>query len=111
MNGTLTIDDGGWEVTQEPKKKDALPAIKKPAGRDARPAHVRNFLDCVKSRKAPVENLELGHFVSSVAHLGNVAFRAGSEITWDAEKETTPGNRDAKKLITANYRAPWKLPV
>jgi len=50
MNGTLTIDDSGWEVTAEPKKKDSMPEIRKPAGRDARPAHVRNFLDCVKSR-------------------------------------------------------------
>ncbi len=111
MNGTLTIDQGGWEVVPEPKKKDLMPPIKKPAGRDARPAHVRNFLDCVKSREAPVENLELGHFVSAVAHLGNIAFRSGSEITWDAGKETIQGPPEAKTLITTPYRAPWKLPV
>jgi predicted dehydrogenase len=107
---TLTIDSDGWRVHPEPKKKEGV-AIERPAGPDARPAHVRNFLDCVKSRKEPVENLELGHFVSSVAHLGNLAFRTKSEIQWDSEKEEAVGNKAANKLVSCkDYRKPWKLP-
>ena len=41
--------------------------------------HVGNFLECVKSRKQPVENPEIGHHVSTVSHLGNLAFRTGIE--------------------------------
>ena len=106
--GTLWVGEGGWTVTPEPKKK-SLEAIKKPAGKDARPAHVRNFLDCVKSRENPVENVEIGHYVSNIAHLGNLAFRTNSEIHWDVDKEVAIGNPAADALVAPQYRAPWKL--
>jgi predicted dehydrogenase len=108
-NATLTIDSNGWEVIPEPKKPDVA-AVKKPASRDARPAHVRNFLDCVKSREEPVENLEISHLVTSVAHLGNVSLRAGRQIEWDSTRERVPGDRKANRLVGCSYRKPWELP-
>jgi predicted dehydrogenase len=107
--GTLIIDEGGWEVIPEPKKK-TVEAYKGAPGRDARPAHVRNFLDCVKSRENPVENLEVGHFVSTVAHLGNLAYRTKTEIHWDAKTEHAIENPAADGMVMCDYRAPWKLP-
>ncbi len=107
--GTLIVDEGGYEIIPEPKKK-SIEAYKSPAGRDARPAHMRNFLDCVKSREKPVENLEVGHYVSSIAHLGNLAFRSQSEIHWNVEKEKAMENKKADKLVACEYRKPWKLP-
>ena len=67
------MTDPGWEIIPEPKKKNSLEAAKSPGQGDSRPAHVKNFLDCVQSRAQPDENLELGHLVSTVAHLGNVS--------------------------------------
>lgn len=107
--GTVIINGGGWEFIPEPKKKDLEP-IKAPPGGDARPAHVRNFLDCMKSREKCVMDFSVGHFVSTVAHLGNLAFRSGSEIHWDAEKERAVDNEPADALVAYQYRAPWKLP-
>lgn len=107
--GTLIVDEGGWELTPEPKKK-TLETVKGAPGRDARPAHVRNFLDCVKSREQPVENLEIGHYVSTIAHLGNLAFRSRSEVHWDVENERVVNNPEADRLVGAHYRAPWSLP-
>jgi hypothetical protein len=107
--GTLVLDDQNWEIIPEPKKK-SLEAIVKPGGADARPAHVRNFLDCVRSRQAPVENLELGHFVSSVAHLGNIAFRTKKKIIWDARQQQIVNDNEANRLISVKYRKPWNLP-
>ena len=106
---TVIIDDSGWEVIPEPKKK-TLEAVKHPGGPNARPAHVRNFLDCVKSREAPVENLDLGCFVSTVAHLGNLALRTGSIVAWDPKEERVIGNDAAQQLAACHYRAPWTLP-
>ena len=107
--GTLYLTDGGWEIVSEPKKK-SLESRKYPGSGDARPAHVKNFLDCMRSRQQPVENLEVGHHVSTVAHLGNVALRTNRKIQWDAEKERIIGDREANKLVTVEYRKPWKLP-
>ncbi|MBI2925579.1 MAG: Gfo/Idh/MocA family oxidoreductase [Verrucomicrobia bacterium] len=107
--GTLIVTDSEWEVISEPKKK-SLESKKYPGSSDSRPAHVRNFLDCVKSRHAPVENLAVGHHVSTVAHLGNVAFRSASRVFWDPERERVLDNPVADELIGVKYRRPWKLP-
>jgi predicted dehydrogenase len=107
--GTLVINDSGWEIIREPAK-DSLEARKFPGGVDPRPAHVRNFLDCVRSREQPVENLEVGHHISTVAHLGNIALRTGRRITWDAAREQVVDDGEANRLVTAQYRNPWKLP-
>lgn len=106
--GIIMMNDAGWEILPEKRKANLDPEKHKGSG-DPRPAHVRNFLDCVKSRQQPALNLELGHHLSTVAHLGNLAYRTGSKITWDAEKERITGNRAADKLVGVSYRRPWKL--
>ena len=110
--GTLILDARGWEVTPEAKK--SLGTFKRtinPEDRtaDGRPAHIRNFLDCVRSRQAPVTNLEVGHFVSTVSHLGNLALRTGSKIVWDARQERVVGEPQADPLVARAYRKPWSL--
>jgi len=107
--GTLIVNDAGWEIIPEPKKKSLEPA-KFAASGDARPAHVRNFLDCVRSRKDPAENLDVGHLVTTVAHLGNIALRTGRTILWDTRNEQVVADRDANRLVTPRYRKPWSLP-
>jgi predicted dehydrogenase len=107
--GTLVINDSGWEILREPSK-DALEPKKFPGGPDPRPAHVRNFLDCVKTRQQPVENLEVGHHVSTVAHLGNIALRTGRRIAWDHAREEVTDDKAANRLTSVSYREPWKLP-
>jgi predicted dehydrogenase len=107
--GTLFIDDSGWEIQGE-RKKATLEPKKFPGSGDARPPHVRNFLDCVKSRQPPVENLEVAHHVSTVAHLGNIALRAVRKISWDHSNERVVGDPEADRLVGVTYRAPWKLP-
>jgi predicted dehydrogenase len=107
--GTLVINDSGWEILREPSKNTLEPR-KVPGGVDPRPAHVRNFLDCVKSRKQPVENLEEGHYISTVAHLGNIALRSGQKILWDPKDEKIVNNPDADRFVGIDYRRPWMLP-
>jgi predicted dehydrogenase len=107
--GTMIISKDGWEVIPERKQKD-LQASTHPAGPDERFPHVQNFLDCLKNRQPPAENLEVGHHVSSVAHLGNIALRTGRKIAWDPVNERIPGDPEADKLVGVEYRKPWSLP-
>lgn len=108
---TLIVDNNGWEVVAEPKKREKVVEMRRraPAGDNARVAHARNFLDCVKSRQQPVENLDVGHHVTAVAALGNIALRAKSRIEWDAAAGRVAGNDAANALLRREYRAPWKL--
>jgi predicted dehydrogenase len=107
--GTLILTNREWEVVAEPKKK-SLESRKVPFSEDERVPHVKNFLTCLRSRQQPNENLELGHFVSAVAHLGNIAFRCGRKIVWDGEQERVVGDSEADRLVGVTYRKPWELP-
>jgi predicted dehydrogenase len=110
-DATLILDTNGWEVIAEPRKRGMMVEMKRSARTDegVRAAHVRNFLDSVKSRKPAVENLDVGHHVSAVAHLGNLALRSGSRIEWDAEAHRVRGDHPANALVSREYRAPWTI--
>jgi len=51
-----------------------------------------DFLKCVKSRKDPYFPVEIGHRVSTVCHLANMAIRQGRKLNWDPEKEIILGS-------------------
>jgi hypothetical protein len=72
--------------------------------------HVRNFLDCVKSRNKPNADIEDGHRSTTLAHLANIALATRSRIEWDGEREAITNNKEANALLDYTYRAPWRLP-
>jgi hypothetical protein len=105
--GTLFVDRGGFEITPE-SGSDAVPTqVQSLPGSHHR--HIRNFLDCVKSRQAPASDIEIAHRSSSTAMLGNIAYRTGRRIAWDGAKETIVGDAEAAKMLEIPYREPWKL--
>jgi hypothetical protein len=53
---------------------------------DESPAHMQNFLDCMKSRKEPNSPVELANRVLVGAHLANESFRTGRRVNWDPVK-------------------------
>ncbi len=69
--------------------------------------HVRNFLDCIKSRKQPISDLESSHRVATVCHLANISLRVGRRLRWDADKEAIVADPEAAALLVRPYRAPW----
>jgi predicted dehydrogenase len=71
--------------------------------------HHQNFLECVKSRKRPIADVEIGHRSATVCHLGNIAVRLGRKIQWDPVAETIPGDSEAASMLSRPYRAPWTI--
>jgi predicted dehydrogenase len=69
--------------------------------------HVRNFLECIKSRKETNSDLESGHRVATVCHLANISLRTGRKIRWDVEKEEIIGDAEAAQMLARPYRKPW----
>lgn len=57
------------------------------------PAHMKNWLDCCKSRQQPNSTIELGHRVITAAHLANMSYRTGKKVFWDTEREAVVSNR------------------
>ncbi len=73
------------------------------------PSHVRNFLDCVKSRAVPFATGEIGHRSASICHLNNIAMLLGRKLKWDPVRERFADDAQANRLLTPTMRAPWKL--
>ncbi len=69
--------------------------------------HTRNFLDCIKSRKEPVSDIESGHRVATVCHLANISLRLGRKLRWDSEKEQIVNDPEASRMLVRPYRKPW----
>jgi hypothetical protein len=69
--------------------------------------HVRNFLDCVRSRAQPAADLESAQRVATACHLGNLSMRLGRRLRWDARREEVIEDAEVNRLLTRPYRAPW----
>lgn len=71
--------------------------------------HHQNFLDCIKSRKLPICDVEIGHRSATVCHLGNISARLGRKLEWDPVSETIQDDKEATAMLSRPYRKPWKL--
>jgi hypothetical protein len=70
---------------------------------------MENFMDCVKSRKAPICDVETGHRSATMCHLGAISMRTGHSLTWDsaAEKFTGEHAAEANAHVQRVMRAPY----
>ncbi|HWI55964.1 MAG TPA: Gfo/Idh/MocA family oxidoreductase [Bacillota bacterium] len=68
-----------------------------------------DFLKCVKSRKDPYFPVDIGHRVSTVCHLANIAIRLGRKLKWDPKAERFVQDNQANAMLSRPMRAPWKL--
>ncbi len=73
--------------------------------------HVRNFLDCLKSRKTPTCDVEFGHRCTSAALIGNIAHRLKAYLEWDAKTERFTNYPKANELLSYTYRKPYTMPT
>jgi predicted dehydrogenase len=80
---TMVIDDDGYRVFPEPWARPNIPpkAIHEYKGGIPTEPHVKNFLDCVKSRQEPNAPVEVGHNAVTGPHLGNLALRQQKRVT------------------------------
>ncbi|MCL1599625.1 MAG: gfo/Idh/MocA family oxidoreductase, partial [Actinomycetia bacterium] len=72
--------------------------------------HMRNWLECIKSRERPIADVEAGHRSSTVCHLGNIARLVGRKLHWDPVKEVFVGNEEANKYLDRPRRKPYEFP-
>jgi predicted dehydrogenase len=80
---TMVIDDDGYRVYPEPWNRPNIPpaTLHEYKGGIPTDPHVKNFLDCVKSRQEPNAPVEVGHNAVSAPHLANVALKAQRRVT------------------------------
>ena len=94
-------------IAQPPKvMREALPGeIELERSTD----HRGNFLAAVRTRRRPIMDVAIGHSVTTLCNLGNVAFALGRRLRWDPAREEFPDDPEANRLLSTPYREPWTL--
>jgi predicted dehydrogenase len=128
--GTVYLHSNRWEVVPERVTEATSPA-RTPLDRDVERSygptkkaviepkggkgsidtafHARNFLDCVKTRGKTNCDALTGHLSTVGPVIANIALRTKSYLEWDAAAERFTNNTAANKLLSYDYRAPYKL--
>ena len=107
--GTLLANYGAYHLVSEGDRMVNPPLPEPYLPRS--PGHEREFLDCIKSRELPSCDVEKHYPLAVALNLGNLSYKVGRKIRWDAAKEEIIGDPEANALLTPNYRNPWTLPV
>ena len=70
--------------------------------------HYKDWTDCMRSRKQPICNPEVGQRSATVCNIAIIAEQLGKTLMWDPEKESF-NSRSANKLKSYRYRGGWRL--
>lgn len=109
--GTLRVDRNLLEC--DPAEILSTPIGGADGGTGAAPTpwpkdHLRNWLDCIRTRAEPVCSAETGHRTATVCHLANIGYKLRRKLTWDPAKEEFPGDAEANALTTRKPRKGWE---
>jgi predicted dehydrogenase len=106
--GFTSREDGG-------SLSSAITLVQKEYLRDAKVKlyesgdHIKDFLNCVESRKRPITNEEVGGRSAICCHLLNQAYYNHSVIKWNPKKMRFAKGSGDPKWLTREYRSPWSV--
>jgi predicted dehydrogenase len=107
--GTLHIDRN--VLTSDPEEIVKEPLGEKDVHLYKSPGHHRDWLDCIRSRKRPVADVEIGARSVAVVILGNLAYWNHRALKWDPEKWQFADDAEANRWLDRDRRDPWALPT
>jgi hypothetical protein len=106
-DGWIWVNRGELEASDEALYKNPLPdsAERLYVSSD----HMGNLFDCVRSRKLPICDVEVGHRSACISHLGAIALRSGLKLEWDPVQELFVGEhaREGNAYVTREMRKPY----
>ena len=120
--GTMVVNRDGWEVIPETKRNEEgvlmyeiedLPDQRRGNNANYLADHHKNFVAAMQANDASLLKcgIETGAVAAINAHMGNVAFKTGRKVYWDAAKGEVKNDKEANALIKAHDQNGWKLPV
>jgi myo-inositol 2-dehydrogenase/D-chiro-inositol 1-dehydrogenase len=106
--GWIQVDDETNVVTAEPK---SILKVREISARSWAHAgnHIRNFLDCIRSRQETVCSPEKSHRATTIGHIANICVRLGRPLQWNPETERFLNDSEANRMISRAMRPPWRL--
>jgi predicted dehydrogenase len=71
--------------------------------------HMKNFLECMRTRKEPVAPVEVGHRSNTVGILAHIAMKLGRRLRWDPQAERFLDDEEANSRLDYPHREPWTI--
>ena len=68
-----------------------------------------NWLECIRTRRRPICDVEIGCRSVTVCHLGNIAYWLNRPLRWDPVREEFPGDEEANRWLDRAKREPWRI--
>jgi len=66
-----------------------------------------NWLDCIKTRKAPISPVEIGHRACSICLITHISMKLGRKLDWNPETEMFVKDDEANKMLSRSQRFPY----
>ncbi len=102
-DASLVADGNGWKVYD---KDGGIAAT----GEQTPLLHEQDFLECVKSRKRPRSDIEIGRLSTTICHLGNISYHLGRDIKFNPKTEDFGDDQAANSQRYKTYRKGFELP-
>jgi predicted dehydrogenase len=106
-DGWIWVNRGEMEASNEAILKTALPdnAVRLYNSSN----HMGNLFDCVRTRKDPICDVEVGHRSACMSHLGAISLRLGLPLKYDYNKEEFVGDhaKEANAYVSRQMRKPY----
>jgi predicted dehydrogenase len=104
--GMLKADYGSLKLLPEEDFKD----YKRPEPTIAKsPGHYIEWFNAIRTGSPTTCNFDYSGALTEAVLLGNIAYRTGKEIEWDATAMKIPNSSEAEALLTKKYRTGWAL--
>ncbi len=71
--------------------------------------HLRDLVECMRSRETTIAPAEAGHRSASIGHLGKIACELNATLEWDPKAERFVNNEAVNSLLGRKYRGGWSL--
>jgi predicted dehydrogenase len=116
--GKITLHGMSPRITAQPERLARDPILPQDqvadddettSARDEPQCHTDNFLACVRSRRHPRADVEIGCRTATVSHLANIAYGLGRAIKWDPLREQIVGDEEAGRWLDRARREPWTI--
>jgi predicted dehydrogenase len=112
---TFTGAKGTLRIDRDHLSSDPVSIVKEPLGKadihlEKSPGHHRNWLDCIRSRKRPLADVEIGARSVAITILGNLAYWHRRILHWDPVKWEFVNDSLANTWLDRERRDPWRLP-
>lgn len=107
--GWVQVDDETDTVTAEPQSILRARRNMTAPGWAQTGDHVRNWLDCIKSRGRTICHPESAHRATTICHAVNIGLRLGRTLKWDPQAERFVNDDQANAMLARAARPPWGL--